>query len=194
VTRGLRRLAAGIGRVLLFTLAAVAVPALAQAPTQACRLISVAELGAAGIKLQGGLADDDSMQIDKGTLPGVPSELRIDQCVSPVGREGILPVRLTVAHAKAPLDRRAWKVMNVSLERDEKPAADATSEVVKGTRFDCELLTWPTRTRNLRIHEIVCVGYKDRRQVALAFNEFDRAKLPSVQTVAGLLEKVLGRL
>lgn len=177
-------------------------PAHAQSPGKACGLLSLADLNAAGVKITGKLYDDRTAHLPKGTMPWLTTDLQIDQCASKGLAGGLIPYRLAIAHAKDPLDRRGWEAMMKAMNNDDKPSADSTSESVKIGKTDCEYLSWPVESKEpakdgaapKRVHELYCVGYKARRQIALSFNESQKANLPAPKTVVSLLEKVMAKL
>lgn len=166
----------------------------AQEAVRSCRLLSLAEVEAVGAKVPGPLSDDESVLIKKGTLPEIPLDLRLDQCTSQIGAGGMVPYRLTIAHAKEPMDKRGWQSLLKALDKDEKPSANSTSEPVKVGQTDCEYLSWQTRRKNTRIFELGCFGYKGNRQIGISFSAFERSQLPTPQKIGPLLEKVLSRL
>lgn len=170
------------------------IPAWAQTPIKACQLLSASDLAIAGTRFAGKLFDDDSTLIRKGELPGIGFDLQIDQCHSEVGAHGIVPVRLSLAQTRDAISRRGWEDLNRALDKDEKPSKGVISEALKVDGNDCEYLSWPTRASGTRIHQIGCTAYLARHLVTLEFNDFDRAKLPSAQTVSSLLGRSVARI
>ena len=189
----------GLGRsfrVLLVLIAHLTLAGAGQAqePVKTCRLLSVPEIEAIGFKVPEPLLDDDSNLIKKGALPGIHSDLRLDQCTSQVGLAAIVPYRLGVASSKEPADKRSWQAMAKALDNEEKASKDSSPELVKVEQTECEYTAWTTQRPNTRIHELSCYGFKGNRMVTLSFNAFDRVNLPAPQKMLLLLNKILSRL
>lgn len=181
---------------------AVAVLALGASPsfaasgaTKICALLTREELMAAGIAITAqGVIPDDSVSLKKGSLPGLITDIKMDQCTSEMAaHDTAFPVRWSVGTTKDPIDKKAWEKMADALDQDENESGGDSEQrlTIEGT--DCETLSWPEKSGK-QIYAITCTAHKGAHHITLEFAHTDRAKLLPAKTVKRLLDKMLARL
>jgi hypothetical protein len=180
----------------LSTLMASASPTVAAYDaTKVCALLTPQELMAAGIAITAqGLMPDESLFLKKGELPGLVTDLQIDECTSEMAVEyTAFPVRWSVGTAKDPIDKKTWDKMAEAIGQDEKEGADHPDQRFTIEGVDCEMFSWPEKAGK-RTYAMNCTGQKGTRYVTLEVAHADRAKLLPAKTVKQLLDKMLARL
>lgn len=170
----------------------------AQPSLKVCSLLSKEDLLTAGIAVTArGLFADDPVTLKKGSLPGLSTDMRLEQCTSEMsGQFAAFPVRWSVATARDAMDRKAWKQMLEALDKGEEKDKNASPDD-KSTRVgdaDCENFSWLEKKNGPRIFAVNCGTTTARQQLTLEFAHRDKTKLPSVNKTKELLDKMLGRL
>ena len=163
--------------------------------TKVCGLLTPQELMAAGIAITAqGLMPDESLFLKKGELPGLITDVQIDECTSEMAVEYVaFPVRWSVGTTKDPIDKKAWDKMADALGQDEKDGADHAEQHFTIEGVDCERFSWLEKAGK-RTYAMSCTGHKGTRHVTLEVAHVDQAKLLPAKTVKQLLDKMLARL
>ena len=101
-------------------------PAIAQDGVKACALLTRDEVASAGVSVTArGLMPDEPVVLKKGSLPGIVTDMRMDQCTTEMAAGyAAFPARWSVASTKEALDKKAWDKMNESLSEGEKKEPD----------------------------------------------------------------------
>lgn len=161
--------------------------------TKVCALLTREELMTAGVVITG-LFPDDSVSLKKGSVPGLITDIQIDQCTGEMAAHyTAFPVRWSVGTTKDPIDKKAWEKMADTLDQDEKESAGDSEQrlTIEGT--DCETFSWPEKAGK-HIYAVNCGALKGVHHVTLEFAHTDRSKLLPAKTVKRLLDKMLARL
>lgn len=160
-----------------------------------CGLLTPQELKTAGITLTAqGLMADEPQFVPKGTMPGLITDLQMNECASEMAVEyTAFPVRWSVTTTKDRIDRTTWNNMSDALDAQEKKIPDPAEQqfIIEG--IDCETFSWSAKAGK-RVYAMSCTGHKEFHHVTLEFAHGDRAKLPPAKTVKQLLDKMLARL
>ncbi len=162
--------------------------------TKVCALLTREELMAAGVAITAqGLMPDDPVSLKKGSLPGLITDIQIDQCTSEMAAQyTAFPVRWSVGTTKDPIDKKAWEKMADALDQDEKKSAGDSEQRLTTEGIDCYTFSGPMNGK--QIYEVGCTAFKSNHSVTLEFAQIDKAKLPPAKTVKQLLDKMLARL
>lgn len=161
--------------------------------TKICALLTREELAATGVAITG-LFPDDSVSLKKDSVPGLITDMQMDQCTSEMAaHDTAFPVRWSVATTKDPIDKKAWDKMADALDQDEKEKADDSERRLIIEGIDCETFSWPEKSGK-HIYAVSCTAHKSTRHVTIEFAHTDRAKLLPAKTVKQLLDKMLTRL
>lgn len=171
-------------------------PAIAQDGVKACALLTRDEVASAGVSVTArGLMPDEPVVLKKGSLPGIVTDMRMDQCTTEMAAGyAAFPARWSVASTKEALDKKAWDKMNEALSEGEKKEPDPAQKAVNIDGVDCETFSWPEKKGGKRIYAISCSAFKGKRVVSLEFAQTDKSKLPSAKTTKQLLDVMLKRL
>ena len=163
--------------------------------TKVCDLLTHEELMAAGVAITAqGLMPDHPVSLKKGSLPGLITDVEIEQCTSEMAAHyTAFPVRWSVGTTKDPIDKNAWEKMADALDQDEKESADDSEQRLTIDGTDCETFSWPEKAGK-HIYEVSCTAHKGAHHVTLEFTHAERAKLLPAKTVKQLLDKMLARL
>ncbi|MEK6639904.1 MAG: hypothetical protein AABZ17_04455, partial [Nitrospirota bacterium] len=141
-----------------------------------------------------GLFPDDSVSLKKGSVPGLITDMQMEQCTSEIATHDTdFPVRWSVATTKDPIDKKAWDKMADALDQDKEGKADDSERRLIIEGIDCETFSWPEKSGK-HIYAVSCTAHKGARHVTLEFAHTDRAKLLPAKTVKQLLDKMLARL
>jgi hypothetical protein len=163
--------------------------------TKVCALLTREELMATGVAITAqGLMPDDPVSLKKGSLPGLITDIKIDQCTSEMAaHDTAFPVRWSVGTTKDPIDKKAWEKMADALDQDEKESAGDSEQRLTIDGTDCETFSWPEKAGK-HIYAVSCTAHKGAHHVTLEFSHTERAKLLPAKTVKQLLDKMLARL
>jgi hypothetical protein len=163
--------------------------------TKVCTLLTLEELMAAGIAITAqGLMPDDPVSLKKGSVPGLITDIQIDQCTSEMAaHDTAFPVRWSVGTTKDPIDKKAWEKMADALDQDEKESEGDSEQRLTIDGTDCETLSWQEKVGK-HIYAVSCTAHKGAHHVTLEFSHTDRTKLLPAKTVKRLLDKMLARL
>ncbi|THJ16407.1 MAG: hypothetical protein CAF42_014725 [Nitrospira sp. CG24B] len=157
-----------------------------------CTLLTREELASVGVAVTG-LFPDDSASLKKGSLPGLITDMQMDQCTSEMaGQYTAFPVRWSVSTTKDPIDKKAWEQMADALDQNEKKSAGDSEQRLTIEGIDCSTFSGPMNGK--QIYEVGCTAFKSNHSVTLEFAQIDKAKLPPAKTVKRLLDKILSRL
>ena len=161
--------------------------------TKVCALLTREELMTAGVAITG-LFPDDSVSLKEGSVPGLITDIQIDQCTSEMAaHDTAFPVHWSVGTTKDPIDKKAWEKMADTLDQDEKESAGDSEQRLSIEETDCETFSWPEKAGK-HIYAVNCGALKGVHHVTLEFAHTDRAKLLPAKTVKRLLDKMLARL
>ncbi|MBH0202281.1 MAG: hypothetical protein HP496_08305 [Nitrospira sp.] len=160
-----------------------------------CALLTPQELAAAGIAITAqGLMPDESLFLKKGELPGLITDVQIDECTSEMAVEyPAFPIRWSVGTSKDPMDRKAWDKMVEALGQGTRESAEHVEQRFTIEGVDCETFSWSDKTGK-QTYAMSCTGHKGIRHVTLEVAHLDRTKLLPVKAVKQLLDKMFARL
>ncbi len=171
-------------------------PAIAQEGVKICSLLTREEVASAGAAVTSrGLMADEPAMLKKGSLPGIVTDMRMDQCTTEMaGGYAAFPARWSVASTKEALDKKTWDKMNEALSEGEKKEPDPAQKAVTIEGVDCETFSWLEKKGGKRIYAVGCTALKGKRMVSLEFAQADKGKLPSAKATKQLLDVMLKRL
>lgn len=181
--------------ILVVSFLAVPWPAVAQEGVKVCALLTREEVSSAGAVVTARLMADEPVMLKKGSLPGIVTDMRMDQCTTEMAAAyAAFPARWSVASTKEALDKKAWDKMNEALSEGEKKEPDPAQKAVNIEGVDCENFSWLEKKGGKRIYAVNCSALKGKRMVSLEFAQADKGKLPSAKTTKQLLDVMLKRL
>jgi hypothetical protein len=171
-------------------------PATAQEGVKVCSLLTRDEVASAGATVTSrGLMADEPVMLKKGSLPGIVTDVRMDQCTTEMAASyAAFPARWSVASTKEALDKKTWDKMNEALSEGEKKEPDPAQKAVNIEGVDCDTYSWLEKKGGKRIYTVNCTALKGKRIVSLEFAQADKAKLPSAKATKQLLDVMLKRL
>jgi hypothetical protein len=177
---------------VLTVLMSLPTAARAQKPAGPCQLFTAADLAALAPAANGRLVADEAGALTPAQLPGLPSKLSIEQCISsPVRPSGAVPARIGLLTVEREASAADWKKIEKLLDdSDPKSAAGPAAPPKVHGAATCWQHSWsPKEGSKTRLHEVACSQTKGRRQLTLGFEHEDASKLPPTDKVAALLAK-----
>ena len=166
----------------------------AQTATDPCRAVTVADVAVTGAKQVTKLEYDPGSVLNKAAVPGLPTDLRTDQCIGPILDSNAVTFRLSVLRARDSLDGAGWAKVDKALD-DEKRGANDTRQLPKLGAIECDEHRWDggSKAKPVPLFETYCSSLSAERQVVVSFEHHDKAQIPPAAAIKALLEKVLSR-
>ncbi len=170
-------------------------PVFGQAPSAVCALLTPAEIAAVSAQARGPFTAEQPGRLTPKEVPGLPTALRIEQCIAPLTAAGAVSFRLGMLTAERPLTAAQWKLAEKSLD-DKEPTAPAKS--VQIGKNACWQHAWRAQVgvarKEVMLNEVACAWQGGQQQLTLGFEHEDASKLPTAAAVSVLLDNATSRL
>ncbi|MCU0625133.1 MAG: hypothetical protein MUF21_01425 [Gemmatimonadaceae bacterium] len=154
-----------------------------------CALVTAPEIAATSAVAVGRLTRDDAVTLPAKQVPGLASDLRVEQCHGEIRASGAVTLRINLLTATRDLTAAEWQRTEAALDALEDDGPAPAPQRIAGAA--CAQHSWTTRRT---LHGHVCSRAAGKHLVAIEWEHEDAAQLPALPKVAALLARAVTAL